>query len=46
MSTGGMSRSASLSLNLILSLLDANGMKVDDPLRVVDLAEIVADGLA
>jgi galactokinase len=38
---GGMSRSASLTLNLILSLLDANGIKIDDPLRVVDLAQAV-----
>ncbi len=38
---GGMSRSASLALNLILSLLDANGMEVADPMRVVDLAQMV-----
>ena len=38
---GGMSRSASLTLNLILSLLDANGIEIDDELRIVDLAQTV-----
>ncbi|NLH15972.1 MAG: hypothetical protein GX455_05285, partial [Phycisphaerae bacterium] len=38
---GGMSRSASLSLNLILSLLEVNGMKIDDGMRIVDLAQMV-----
>ena len=38
---GGMSRSASLSLNLILSLLDANGIEVEDKFRIVDLAQEV-----
>ena len=38
---GGMSRSASLTLNLILSLLDANGIEVEDSLRIVDLAQMV-----
>jgi galactokinase len=38
---GGMSRSASLSLNLILSVFDANGIKVDDQLQIVDLAQAV-----
>ncbi|TFG50791.1 MAG: hypothetical protein E4H40_00555 [Candidatus Brocadiia bacterium] len=38
---GGMSRSASLSLNLILSLLDANSIVVKDPLKIVDLAQAV-----
>jgi len=38
---GGMSRSASLSLNLILSLLDANGIKIEDKMTVVDLAQAV-----
>ena len=38
---GGMSRSASLALNLILSLLDANGIEIDDLLRIVDLAQAV-----
>jgi galactokinase len=38
---GGMSRSASLTLNLILSLLEANEIQIDDPLRIVDLAQAV-----
>ncbi len=38
---GGMSRSASLTLNLILSLLDANGVEIKDPMDVVDLAQAV-----
>jgi galactokinase len=38
---GGMSRSASLTLNLILSLLEANKIKIDDGLRIVDLAQAV-----
>jgi len=38
---GGMSRSASLSLNLILSLLEVNGIKIDDGMRIVDLAQAV-----
>ena len=38
---GGMSRSASLTLNLILSLLEANGIGIDEPLRIVDLAQAV-----
>jgi galactokinase len=38
---GGMSRSASLSLNLILSLLEINGLEVSDPFQVVDLAQAV-----
>lgn len=38
---GGMSRSASLSLNLILSVFDANGIEVDDKLKIVDLAQAV-----
>lgn len=38
---GGMSRSASLSLNLILSLLDANGIEEPDPMKIVDLAQMV-----
>ena len=38
---GGMSRSASLTLNLILSVLDANGVEIDDPLHIVDLAQAV-----
>jgi galactokinase len=38
---GGMSRSASLSLNLILSLQDANGIEIEDKMTVVDLAQAV-----
>jgi len=38
---GGMSRSASLSLNLILSLLDANGIEIEDRFRIVDMAQAV-----
>ena len=38
---GGMSRSASLCLNLILSLFDANGIEVEDQMRIVDLAQAV-----
>ncbi len=35
---GGMSRSASLTLNLILSLLDANGIELEDKFKIVDMA--------
>jgi len=38
---GGMSRSASLSLNLILSLLDANKIEIEDKMKLVDLAQAV-----
>ena len=38
---GGMSRSASLSLNLILSLFDANKIEVEDEMNIVDLAQAV-----
>ena len=38
---GGMSRSASLALNLILSLCDANGIVIDDQMEIVDLAQEV-----
>lgn len=38
---GGMSRSASLSINLILALLDVNGRVMDDRLRVAELAQAV-----
>ncbi len=38
---GGMSRSASLSLNLILSLLDANGIEIDEKMKIVDMAQAV-----
>jgi len=35
---GGMSRSASLTLNLILSLFDANAIEVKEKIKIVDLA--------
>ena len=38
---GGMSRSASLTLNLILSLSEANGIEIDEPMRVATLAQAV-----
>ncbi len=38
---GGMSRSASLSLNLILSLFDANNIEIADKMDIVDLAQAV-----
>ncbi len=38
---GGMSRSASLTVNLILSLLDANGVEIEDQFKIVDLAQAV-----
>jgi len=38
---GGMSRSASLSLNLILSMLDANGITEDDQFKIVGMAQAV-----
>ncbi len=38
---GGMSRSASLTLNLILSLLDANNVEVEDKFKIVDMAQAV-----
>ncbi|MHC4758488.1 MAG: galactokinase [Planctomycetota bacterium] len=38
---GGMSRSASLTLNLILSLLDANEIEIDDQFKIVDMAQTV-----
>ncbi len=38
---GGMSRSASLTLNLILSILDANTIKVDDHFDIVGMVQAV-----
>jgi len=38
---GGMSRSASLCINLILSLLDVNRIPVEDDMRIIDLAQAV-----
>ena len=38
---GGMSRSASLSLNLILSLCDVNAIEIENKMTIVDLAQAV-----
>ena len=38
---GGMSRSASLTLNLMLSLLDANNIKIENQFKLVDMAQAV-----
>ncbi len=38
---GGMSRSASLTLNLILSLFDANNIAIEDKMKIVDMAQAV-----
>ena len=38
---GGMSRSASLTLNLILSLLNANNIEVEDKFKIVDMSQAV-----
>ncbi len=38
---GGMSRSASLTLNLILSVLDVNGIEVKDDFKIIDMAQAV-----
>lgn len=38
---GGMSRSASLALNLILSVFDVNGIEVKNQMDIVDLAQAV-----
>lgn len=38
---GGMSRSASLTLNLILTFLEIQGKEVSDPFMVVDMAQAV-----
>ncbi|HNU30234.1 MAG TPA: hypothetical protein PKN00_13625, partial [Sedimentisphaerales bacterium] len=38
---GGMSRSASLCINLILSLFDANGIEIEKQMQIVDLAQAV-----
>ncbi len=38
---GGMSRSASLSLNLIISLAEVNGIRIESDMRTVDLAQAV-----
>lgn len=38
---GGMSRSASLALNLILSMCDANGIEIENQLEIIDIAVAV-----
>ncbi|MEO0797219.1 MAG: hypothetical protein AAFX93_18855 [Verrucomicrobiota bacterium] len=38
---GGMSRSASLCLNLLLTLLEVNDVSIDDGMQIVDLAQMV-----
>ena len=38
---GGMSRSASLSLNLIISLAEVNGLRIEPDMRIVNLAQAV-----
>jgi len=38
---GGMSRSASLCINLITSLVEVNGLTVEPQIRIVDLAQAV-----
>jgi galactokinase len=38
---GGMSRSASLSLNLILTFLEVNGITVADEMKIIDMAQAV-----
>ncbi len=38
---GGMSRSASLALNLILTFFEVNAIEVEDGMRIVDLAQMV-----
>jgi galactokinase len=38
---GGMSRSASLTLNLVLSILDVNGIEIKNGMNIVDMAQAV-----
>jgi galactokinase len=38
---GGMSRSASLALNLILTFFEVNGVTVKDEMQIIDLAQAV-----
>jgi galactokinase len=38
---GGMSRSASLTLNFILSLFDINAVPIEDEFKIVDMAQAV-----
>jgi galactokinase len=38
---GGMSRSASLSLNLLLTFLEVNGIRVRDHMQIIDMTQAV-----
>ena len=38
---GGLSRSASLTINLLLTFLEASSLKIDEPFRLIDLAQQV-----
>ena len=38
---GGMSRSASLCINLMLTFFEVNGLKVQDGMKIVDMAQAV-----
>ena len=38
---GGMSRSASLTLNLILTIMEVNGIEVSNDLKIIDMAQAV-----
>ncbi len=38
---GGMSRSASLTINLLLCFLEVNQIKIDDPFEIVEMAQAV-----
>jgi len=38
---GGMSRSASLTINLLLTFMEVNGIAVSDDMRVIDMAQAV-----
>jgi len=38
---GGMSRSASLTINLLLTLLEVNAIKVTDDMKIIDMAQSV-----
>ena len=38
---GGMSRSASLSINLLLTMLEVNGLAVDEEMQIIDMAQAI-----
>lgn len=38
---GGMSRSASLTINLIMTMFDVNGIDIDDDFQIIDMAQAV-----